>query len=85
MHQLDKTKDITPRYRTSVFDVVTWGKNNQPIWILDQLQCSMNEEGPGLFTLFTAPRNRQCNRQTFEDAADEGKGFYYIYIELSRN
>lgn len=78
---LDKTKDEDPRYQTNVFNVMAFDKNDQP----HQLQDKKNGESPGLYTLFLAPPGRQCNRLTFEDAEEEGEGYYPVFVGTSDN
>ena len=77
---IDKTEDPTPGYRTEVFDVVVFNKDEKPHRIFQQLPKSLKYWLPGLFTLFLVPPKKQCNRQTFEDAASEGEGYYPLAI-----
>jgi len=79
---LDKTKDKTPGYRTAVFDVTVFNKNEQPINMLDNPACPLSDEH-GLYSLFIAPGMRQCNSQTFEDAKEDGDGYYPIAVGTS--
>lgn len=79
---LDKTKDKTPGYRTAVFDVTVFNKNDQPINMLDNLACPLSDDH-GLYSLFIAPGMRQCNSQTFEDAKEDGEGYYPIAVGTS--
>lgn len=78
---LDKTKDEDPRYRTNVFNVMAFDKNDQT----HQLQDEKKGESTGLYTLFIAPPRQQCNRLTFEDAEEEGEGYYPVFVGTSDN
>jgi len=78
---LDKTTEEDPRYRTNVFNVMAFDKNDQT----HQLQDEKKGDSTGLYTLFIAPPRQQCNRLTFEDAKEEGEGYYPVFVGTSDN
>jgi hypothetical protein len=82
---IDKTKDISQNYRTTVFDLVAFNKNEEPTHMFDQTSCFLEKEESGLFTVFLAPGTKQCNKLTFEDASNEKHGYHPLAVLDSSN
>eukprot|EP00092_Neocalanus_flemingeri_P076146 GFUD01094411.1.p1 GENE.GFUD01094411.1~~GFUD01094411.1.p1 ORF type:complete len:788 (+),score=167.37 GFUD01094411.1:28-2391(+) len=80
---LDKTRDTTEGYKTRIYDVVTFGRDEQAEVMLDTLQCPVDESMPGLLSLFLVPPKHQCNSRTFEDAKDSQFGYYPVFVGVS--
>eukprot|EP00092_Neocalanus_flemingeri_P021626 GFUD01023456.1.p1 GENE.GFUD01023456.1~~GFUD01023456.1.p1 ORF type:complete len:785 (-),score=183.99 GFUD01023456.1:84-2438(-) len=80
---LDKTRDTTEGYKTRIYDVVTFGRDEQADVMLDTLQCPVDESMPGLLSLFLVPPKHQCNAKTFEDAKDSQFGYYPVFVGVS--
>jgi len=73
---IDNTEDPAPDYKTKVFDVAK---------LTDSGELRHVGEDPGyedgMFTLIMAPRQAECNQDTFENAKDAGgKGYYPVYV-----
>eukprot|EP00091_Calanus_sinicus_P004889 TRINITY_DN15245_c0_g1_i6.p1 TRINITY_DN15245_c0_g1~~TRINITY_DN15245_c0_g1_i6.p1 ORF type:complete len:313 (-),score=70.40 TRINITY_DN15245_c0_g1_i6:116-1054(-) len=82
---IDKTGDNNPNYRTMVFDLVAFNKNEEPKYLFDQPSCGFGKEESGLFTVFLAPGTKQCNSLTFDDASNEQFGYHPLAVLVSSN
>ena len=81
---LDNDKETDPKYKTKVFDVVTFSKGGMAENMLHNQLGKPDMEEPGLYTLFLSPPKAQCNSRTFEDIVEaKGEGYYPVYVGVS--
>ena len=82
---LDNTESQPKGYKTEVFDVLVITNDGEAKTMVDDLPCTIDKELPGLYSLFVAPNNVQCNSRTFSDIHKAKDGYYPVFIGVSRD